>query len=332
MMTRDAGNHYYFSYDTADERDQRTDGRQYNWGGGFEARLGRFHCSPCSPCDPCSPCITPTWACETVLWSLFPSAAEGATYDTDVAGSLNGILNWDSLTYNGAAAGTWVNNAYVHQVTRDFDVYNVEMNLLCFPLGVAASSPCDPCCPPKMQMNWLLGARFFQFTDDLVFTADTADRQIDGDPEEINYAIDVDNYLLGFQVGGRCQCYLTPRIRFNTAAMLGVFGNHIEHKSRIGGAAGDAVINNGPNAGLAFNVSSDKDDVAFLGEARVGLSCQFTRCWSGTLGYRALAVTGVALPENQIYPDLRGIQDVAVVASNGSLILHGGYAGIEFNY
>ena len=50
------------------------------------------------------------------------------------------------------------------------------------------------------------------------------------------------------------------------------------------------------------------------------------------IGYRAVAVTGVALPTNQIYPDLRGINDVRVLDANGDLVLHGAYAELGWNY
>jgi hypothetical protein len=315
IMTRDGENHYFFSYDAADERDQLLDARQTEWGAGFEARFGRYY-----GCG--------RWAMEAAYWGLYPGAASAVVSDNDVVGSLDGILNWNQLNYNGASANVWVNDALCHRVVRDYQVHNIELNMLAF----SPCASCDACCEPRMQANWVFGPRFFQFSDDLQFAADTEDRILCGDPEEIYYEIKVDNYLMGFQLGGQCKCLFAPRFRFETAAALGVYGNHMRQSSWIGGAAGTAVINNGPNAGLAFCVDSSKDDVAVLGEARVGLSCQFTRCWSGALGYRAVAVTGVALPTNQIYPDLRGIQDVAIVDSNGSLILHGCYAGVEFNY
>ena len=46
----------------------------------------------------------------------------------------------------------------------------------------------------------------------------------------------------------------------------------------------------------------------------------------------SVAVTGIAHPTDQIYHDLRGIQDVRWIGSNGSLVLHGGYARAEYRY
>ena len=40
----------------------------------------------------------------------------------------------------------------------------------------------------------------------------------------------------------------------------------------------------------------------------------------------------MALPTNQIYSDLRGINDVEEIESNGHVLVHGGYAGVEYGF
>jgi hypothetical protein len=40
----------------------------------------------------------------------------------------------------------------------------------------------------------------------------------------------------------------------------------------------------------------------------------------------------MALPTNQIYPDLRGLQDVQFLSNNGDVVLHGGFMGVEWGY
>ena len=151
-------------------------------------------------------------------------------------------------------------------------------------------------------------------------------------PEEIYYGVETENQLFGFQLGGRGEYYLTRRLAMNFGHKVGLYGNHIEHESVIGGSAGLAMINNGPNYGRYYYVENSKDDVSLLGELQVGLSYQCTPRWAITAGYRLIGATGMALPTNQIYPDLRGINDVEEIDSNGHVLVHGGYAGIEYGF
>lgn len=122
VMTRDHGDHYTFSYGTGNEADQRTDTRNADmqWGGGFDVRLGRyFNCQ--------------RNAIEGVYWGLFPASQSTQTVSADVLGELNGILNWNSLDYDGNTVDVYVNVAPgddgIHMLTRDYAFQNLELNL-----------------------------------------------------------------------------------------------------------------------------------------------------------------------------------------------------------
>jgi hypothetical protein len=69
--------------------------------------------------------------------------------------------------------------------------------------------------------------------------------------------------------------------------------------------------------------------VAFLAEVQAGLTYQIGARWKAIGQYRVLGVSGVALPANQIYHDLRGVNDVERLSTNGSLFLHGVFVGAE---
>jgi hypothetical protein len=93
-----------------------------------------------------------------------------------------------------------------------------------------------------------------------------------------------------------------------------------------------ATINNGPNDGVAWDITAHKDDVATLAELQAGIACALSPTWRLRGDYRVIGISGVALPSNQIYQDLRGVQDVALLATNGDLILHGVFVGVERTY
>jgi hypothetical protein len=50
------------------------------------------------------------------------------------------------------------------------------------------------------------------------------------------------------------------------------------------------------------------------------------------LGYRVLAATGIGLADNQIPPYLNDIPTIQDIDRNGSLILHGAFAGLTYRF
>ncbi|MEX0818653.1 MAG: BBP7 family outer membrane beta-barrel protein [Pirellulaceae bacterium] len=321
VMTRDRADHYTFSFGTGNEADQRTNTRDaaMDWDAGFDVRFGRyFNCRQN--------------AVEAVYWGLFPDSQSTQTTSADVVGQLNGILNWNSLNYGGSTADVFVNVAPgedgIHRLTRDFSFHNIELNFWHF-CGSCGPAKCDG---SRLRHNWLAGVRYFRFDENLLFASDADDWQITYANDEIFYNIDIENHLIGLQLGSQTQYCMSDRLTADLGIKFGVFANRINHISEIGGNLGVATINNGPFTGRAFFVDNSKNDVAFLGELNLGLRYGFNCRWTGTLGYRALAVTGVAMPADQIYPDLRGINDVENIDSSRALILHGVYSGLEYNW
>jgi hypothetical protein len=193
---------------------------------------------------------------------------------------------------------------------------------------------CGAVCGSRWSHDWLVGLRIFSFRDHLLFGAEeTGGNGVFGyEDDEIYYDIDITNDLVGLQLGYSGAYAMSHRCSLDYGIKFGMYGNQISHVSEIGGNQGIATINNGPNVGIDFYVENTKKEVSFLGEANLGVAWQFGNCWSAKIGYRAVAVTGIAHPTNQIYHDLRGIQDVEWIGSNGSLVLHGGYASAQYRF
>jgi len=51
-----------------------------------------------------------------------------------------------------------------------------------------------------------------------------------------------------------------------------------------------------------------------------------------TCGYRVVVLTGMGLADNQVPAFLLDTPEIRDIASNANLVLHGGYAGLEFNF
>lgn len=313
IMGRDRGNGYRFSYFDSNEAGQYTT-QQYNWGGGVQASVGHCFMHGCN-----------TYGIEAVYWGLYPGVNEQTTLAGQQPGNLNAILNFNQLNYNGGLASLSANNAAAHRLRSSYEIQNVELNLLNF--TYAGTGDCGA---SRHSYSFGAGFRWFRFIDGLQFASDPANNVFNGAPEEIYYDIRTINDLVGFQLMGQCNYWITNKLGASFGTKFGIYDNFMSHTSRIGGAAGDAVVNNGPFNGAAWNIAGNSSTVALLGQVDAGLTYSMTSHWSLFAGYRVMGVSNVALTTNQIFPDLRGINDVAAINHNGSLILHGAYAGAQF--
>lgn len=308
FMSRDAGHHHRFSFGTGNLALQLVDVPDANMDltGGFETRIGRtFNCGQN--------------AIEVSYWRLFPGTGESTVYGSQVSGDLNAILNYNQLNYNGNTADAFSDNGVAHRVRRDMDFQNAEINLVRY-----SQKPCS-----NWSFEWRTGPQYFRFSEDLEFAADNADTNFTGAANELYHTVDVENNLIGWRLAGSGTRQITRRLSTKFSVGGGLFANYIDHHSRIGGSAGDAVINNGPFVNRAYNVQSNTTSVAFLGQIDGRVNYQIGCRWNVYAGYRLMAISGVALPADQIYHDLRGINDVEEIESDGALMLHGGYAGLE---
>lgn len=309
MLARDHGNNYYYSYDESSEDLQYLNPKQdADFGGapGFEVALTRF--------DPCR-----QTAVELVYWQLFPSDETATLLGSNLAGDMSAILDYSQLDYNGGAANLSTDVAFAHRLRREMNIYNVEFNHATMMSG---------CCNRGVTLSSLAGFRLFRFDEDLSFGSDPNDAVFDYENDELYYDINTQNTLVGYQLGGYVCRPLGRCLSFSAGAKAGLYVNFAESNSNIGGAAGTAVINNGPNAGRDWRVNSSKEDLAMMAEFSMGVIYQ-KHCWRIGADYRVIGVSGVAMPTDQIYPDLRGINDVELLATNGELILHGAFLRLE---
>jgi len=170
----------------------------------------------------------------------------------------------------------------------------------------------------------LAGFRIFQFDEDLQFAANSG-----GFPSRLEYALEAENLLTGFQVGCRNEICLGKRLRLASGSNVGIFNNRINTRQRIFDETGfESTI----NQGRSFNFEDEKDDVAFLGEFNIGLILPITSRFRFNVGYKAVGVAGVALAADQIPRNFSDERELQTANSNGSLLLHGVYYGAEASF
>lgn len=321
VMTRDRENNVWLSYDTADIRSRvlNTHDADASYSAGFETRFGRFF-----GCG--------STAFEFVYWGIYPGSEEANAWGANAVVGLDTILHFDGISYDPGGGPQLASTAFFlaerHRLRRNYDLHNIELNLF-------ESNYTQLCGCSNVKLAWAAGLRYVSFDESFLYSTDPIDISFTGALEELHYGIEAENDLLGFQVGGRVDVCFKPCLTSYVDTKVGIFVNRSSQHSRIFGTNGLAEVSDvvSPYFGTPLDIRAEKKDAAFVAEFRTGLDYQFTPCWSATIGYRVVALTGVALSTNQIPVDyISAIDSLRTVNTNGSLIAHGAYAGLEYNY
>ncbi len=201
----------------------------------------------------------------------------------------------------------------------------------CGSCGIRGGCGCFGANPRPFSFDLLAGVRFFKFDENFFFRTSTAGDYV-SNVNDMYYDTDVENNLVGLQLGGNINYCICPRWKLVGGTRFGVYGNSINQRQQIYGLAGYAYANTGAYVNQDYNIQTTKTDVAFLGQLDLGLEYCITQCWSVGFGYRVISVTGVALAPNQIPYDYSDYAEAGYIDSNSSLILHGGYARLQYNF
>lgn len=282
----------------------------------------------------------------------------GLEYDRDAGG------NWAYLPVNnfygyglpvqdppGAAPDDYV-VVVAQRVRTNFNAQNLELNIVRFPICDAGCSggSCggyDACgCEPEycstFSMYGSCGARYFRVDDEFLYATEfgqytggvTDQPAYDGftydNSNELFYNVDVENHLVGAQVGWAMNYCVACRWNFFCNSNFGLYNNHINHYQRLF-SGGDGTVRF-VQTGETFTVRSNKDDIAFLGELRLGGSYDISCNWRAVAAYRAVAIAGLATSTDQIPDEFTNSEYVAIIDSDNSMIIHGLQLGAECRY
>ncbi len=318
VMGRDEANRVFTTYEIGNESNNELldDGLRWRWGG--EIRFGRRFC-----CD--------KWALEATYWGLdsfrgFASATHPNTVGTPLV--VSGIEFPNPSPPPAFVNGTsYFDNATEHRLWRQDEVHSVELNLVRRQASIPSDFP--------WQVDWLMGVRFFRFDENFTFGS-VASPYVFGQYGGIYEAYihdQVTNDLVGFQFGFDADYYVVPRCRLYLSPKFGIMNNQIDqyfHIYRGDGVAAQPTAASGQTG--SFPVRSSEDNISFLMQVDLGVQWDFARNWSARIGYRVLALTGIALADHQIPPYIVDIPVIADIDTNGELVLHGAVLGVTYNF
>jgi opacity protein-like surface antigen len=316
-LSRNEGRRLWTSYDASNDANQLTNTQDihlpWKWGG--EIRLGRRYYW----CDS-------TWAVEATYWSTEAFSGFVSTTSPNPPFLVSTPLRVFEVQFNGFPATAWFDNAREHRLWRRDEFQNIEVNLIREQLNCACNAPWD--------IGWSLGVRYFRFEENLTFASlqDGGNWGQQGGIREAYLNDTITNNLLGFQFGFDAAYCLADGMRLFVCPKVGIYNDRMNQNFRAylgNGAAGTTGTSGVPGT---FPVLSSRDGLAFLTQIDLGADWQFSQHWSARVGYRVVAITGIALADDQFPQYIVDVPEIAHIDNHSSLILHGVVAGLTYNF
>lgn len=310
IMGRSDGSGQWTSYKTTDLRQQAGYSQfpmSWKWGG--EVRFGRRFCWGCTP-----------YALEASYWTT--EALTGYKSTTFAGDTVNTVLNVNNITFLGLPANTWFQGAGEQTLTRRDEYHNIEINLVREQLAWACDSPWD--------IGWSVGIRYFRFQDSLVYDSIMPGHTTGGIYDA--YLSDIcTNNLVGVQFGFDAAYNVWNGVRVFITPKVGIYNNYLD--STFQAQLGDHVTNGiSTPYGVTYPVHGTRNGVSFLTQVDIGADWQFTRNWSLRGGYRVLAASGIGFADDQFAQAICDIPQLQSVNNPSSLVLHGAFFGLTYNF
>jgi hypothetical protein len=316
VLNRGDARRIWVSANAADLREQlMTTNVPLAWRWGGEVQVGRRFCYECTP-----------WALEGTFWTTNNFTGE----ETSTRGVANGVfcpLDINNITFyfpggTSATARDYFLGTDSITVARRNEFYNLEINLLREQLPWTCDSP--------WLIGWGLGVRYFRFQESLTLSTSKAGTG------NAFFRDTVNNNLIGPQINFDLAYQACNSVRLFVSPSFGVFGNIVDSRfeAQAAPAASSAYVNGAndiagyPNFPTQGNVAG----LAFLTQVDLGVDWQFTQNWSARVGYRVMAVTGTALADDQFPQYMCDTPDMENPQHTSSLLLHGAFLGVTYNF
>ena len=294
-----------------------TNSAAVDYGPGFETRIGKY--------------LNQCWGVEFSYWGVYPSREEEGISFTPTSVDLASAIDFNGLRYSNGVTedsvsawfGTLANPATAHRVRHNFEAHNIELNLIRNPYRRNADT----------HFELIAGLRYLLLDESFGFDSSLNNDVFGVDPaDDLYYDVEVDNHLIGFQVGSRLDHYLSKRIAVNCGSKFGIFGNRIQHRQSVVSGSGVYATNVATGENYRFDVTDN--EVSFLGELFAGLTYDISQSWRLSCGYRAVTASDVARSVGNIprAGEFGSWERVQATNSTDSLLMHGAYLGLEYNW
>ena len=207
-----------------------------------------------------------------------------------------------------------VDAAIFHSIDYSSEIHNIELNLR----RRWVSANC------LLHGSYLAGVRYVSLNE--AFSHDT--RVVDGG--FLNYDVETQNDMTGFQLGGDLFVCVSPRFKLGAEVEAGMFGNDADYQ----GVVNTREVTNGVAVDAnPINESDDQTDVSILAEASAIALFRVTPRFTLRGGYTVMYMDGVALATENFNANSSPFSATGrpvSINNNGEAFYHGANLGFTW--
>lgn len=256
--------------------------------------------------------------------SVFEAAYMGI-YDLDfeqtvVSSQVETMLNnqlfsiFSQYRFDPVAGIPELDQAEVQRLSYDSDLQSTELTYRRYWVGNS----------PRVSGTWLLGARYFRLTEDLIFSSQNL-ASVQGNPvgaQSGSVTFGTENDIVGFQLGGDGWVGVRQGLRIGAEGKAGVYNNRFKFNSTT------TVTSTTAN----LQPTEDGNQVAFAAEGGVMIVADILSSWSIRGGYQVFYMNDLVKVGDNISTSQFADVPVTQPALNvdGHALYHGFNIGMEY--
>ena len=222
--------------------------------------------------------------------------------------------------------------ASVHSIEIESELQTAELTYRRYWVGYV----------PRISGTLLAGFRFTKLNEEFLFSSVGSTLEpVGGPPATLDYTVDADNNLAGFQTGGDIWIGLVQGLRLGGEGKVGLYNNHYTVETEVEsfpGGGGQPTTPPTPSPDLFERFRENQP--ALIAEASVDLVADILPSWSIRVGYEVLFLNSIVLagenfntgsPFNQ-GPATNGFGPLRepFVRDQSDAFYHGGHVGVEY--
>jgi hypothetical protein len=223
--------------------------------------------------------------------------------------------------------GQFSERAQQHSIEITSDVQSAELSYRRYWVGWH----------PRVSGTLLAGFRYTKLDEHFLFSTLGSENVPFNDPlaplAALDYRIDADNDLAGFQTGADMWVGLIQGLRFGVEGKVGLYGNHYTLETEVETTPPGIAP---PSLSEEF----EDDQAAFIGELSIDLVADILPSWSVRMGYEVLVIDSIVLAGDNFNtgspynpgPVDNGLGPVRVpfAVDQSKAVFSGGHIGVEF--